>query len=247
MESILTWETVVSLLSLTAMEVVLGIDNIVFLSILSDRLPEQERGKARRVGLALALAMRLGLLFAISWVMGLTAGLFSALGREWSGRDLILLVGGLFLVGKATVEIYEKLEVPHAHEDGKRRRVSFASVIAQIMVLDIVFSLDSVITAVGMVRQVWIMVTAMVVAVGVMLVFVNPISEFVNRHPSMKILALSFLILIGVLLVTEAMGEHVPRGYVYFAMGFSILVELLNMRLRKVQRPVTLHTPIDPH
>jgi predicted tellurium resistance membrane protein TerC len=233
-------EAWVSFLTLTAMEIVLGIDNVVFISILSGRLPLAEQPLARRLGLSLALVMRLGLLFAISWVMGLTAPLFSVLEKPVSGRDLILLGGGLFLVAKATHEIYDKLEVPH-EEHASGRRASFGAVIAQIIALDIVFSLDSVIIAVGMAKHVEIMVAAMIVAVGVMLAFAGWIGDFVNRHPSMKILALSFLLLIGVMLIAEGTGSHLEKGYVYFAMAFSLTVELLNMRFRAKRMPITLH------
>jgi predicted tellurium resistance membrane protein TerC len=229
------------LLTLTLMEIVLGIDNIVFISILTGKLPPEQQPKARSIGLSLALVFRLGLLFAISWVMGLTAPLFSVLGKGFSGRDLILLGGGLFLVAKATHEIYEKLEVAHDPK-GVGGKAAFGWVIAQILALDVVFSLDSVITAVGMAQHLIVMVIAMVVAVGVMLAFAGAIGEFVNRHPSMKILALSFLLLIGVMLVAEGMGQHIGKGYIYFAMAFSLGVELLNMRLRKRREPVTLHT-----
>jgi predicted tellurium resistance membrane protein TerC len=233
-------EAWVSLLTLTAMEIVLGIDNVVFISILTGRLPRAEQPLARRVGLSLALVMRLGLLFAISWVMGLTAPLFTVLGKTVSGRDLILLGGGLFLVAKATHEIYDKLEVVHEEHAGAGG-ARFGAVIAQIIVLDLVFSLDSVITAVGMAQHVQIMVAAMIVAVGVMLAFAGWIGDFVNRHPSMKILALSFLLLIGVMLIAEGTGSHIQKGYVYFAMAFSLAVELLNMRFRARQKPIVLH------
>jgi len=233
--------TYISLLTLTAMEVVLGIDNIVFISILTAKLPVQQQPLARRLGLSLALVLRLGLLLAISWVMGLTAPLFGVLGKLFSGRDLILLVGGLFLVGKATHEIHDKLEVAHESEAGGFRANQFGLVLGQILLLDIVFSLDSVITAVGMVQSIPIMVTAMVISVGVMLIFAGHIGEFVNRHPTMKILALSFLILIGVMLVAEGMGQHIGKGYIYFAMAFSLAVEVLNLRLRKKVAPLELH------
>jgi predicted tellurium resistance membrane protein TerC len=221
---------------------VLGIDNVVFLSILVARLPPAEQPTVRRLGLGLALVARLGLLGAISWIVRLTAPWFTLFGHAFSGRDLILLGGGLFLLFKSTQEIYEKLEVrAHEHHVDGKRRVSTSGILIQIALLDIVFSLDSVITAVGLAREFWIMATAMVVAVGIMLVFAGAIGDFVNRHPSMKILALSFLLLIGVLLVAEGMGQHINRGYVYFAMAFSLMVELLNMRLRGAQQPVTLH------
>jgi predicted tellurium resistance membrane protein TerC len=236
-------EAWISLATLSAMEIVLGIDNIVFLSILAGKLPVEQQPRARRLGLAFALLTRLGLLFAITWVMGLTRELFSVLGRGISGRDLILLSGGLFLIGKATVEIHDRLEVKHEAElKPAGRGSSFWFTIAQIAVLDIVFSLDSVITAVGMAGHLPIMVAAMVLAVGVMLVFAGSIGEFIERHPTMKILALSFLILIGVMLTAEAFGRQVGKGYIYFAMAFSLGVELLNMRVRKEPTaPVTLH------
>jgi len=238
-------DTYVSLLTLTAMEVVLGIDNIVFISILTGKLPPAEQPKARRLGLSLALIMRLGLLFALSWVMGLTSPWFALFGRGFSGRDLILLGGGLFLIAKATHEIYDKLEVAHETQAGPGGTRKFGLILAQILALDIVFSLDSVITAVGMAQHVVVMVIAMVVAVGLMLVFAGAIGDFVNRHPSMKILALSFLLLIGIMLVADGMGQHVGKGYIYFAMTFSLAVELLNMRLRKRTRPVELYGRFD--
>jgi predicted tellurium resistance membrane protein TerC len=233
-------DTWVSLLTLTAMEIVLGIDNVVFISILTGKLPPAKQPSARRLGLSLALILRLGLLFALSWVMGLTEPLFTLFGKVFSGRSLILLGGGLFLVAKATHEIYDKLEVAHDETTAGGAR-AFGMILVQILALDIVFSLDSVITAVGMAQHIAVMVVAMVVAVGVMLVFAQRIGDFVNRHPSMKILALSFLLLIGVMLVAEGMGQHVGKGYIYFAMAFSLGVELLNMRLRKKVEPVTLH------
>jgi predicted tellurium resistance membrane protein TerC len=235
-------ETYFSLLTLTAMEVVLGIDNIVFISILAAKLPPEEQPKARRIGLSLALGLRIVLLFAISWLMGLTVPLFSVLGHVFSGRDLILLIGGMFLIGKATHEIHDKLEVAHEGRTAPGRgRAAFWIVITQIIVLDAVFSIDAVITAVGMAEQISIMVAAMVIAVTLMLIFAGHIGDFVNRHPSMKILALSFLLLIGVMLVAEGMGQHIGKGYIYFAMAFSLGVELLNMRLRRSLAPVALH------
>jgi predicted tellurium resistance membrane protein TerC len=231
----------VSLLTLTVMEIVLGIDNVVFISILAAKLPSEQQPMVRRLGLSLALVLRLGLLFAISWVMGLTTPLFSVLGRGFSGRDLILLGGGLFLVAKATHEIYDKLEVAHAERARSLGAGAFGLILVQILALDVVFSLDSVITAVGMAQHVAVMVVAMVVAVGFMLAFAGRVSDFVNRHPSMKILALSFLLLIGVMLIAEGMGQHVGKGYIYFAMAFSLGVELLNMRFRKKVAPLLLH------
>jgi predicted tellurium resistance membrane protein TerC len=243
MSDLLTLGNAISLLSLSAIEIVLGIDNIVFIAILSQKAAPGQRKMVRRVGLVLALVMRLGLLFTLSFIMGLTAPLLTVLGQEISGRDLVLLVGGLFLVGKATHEIYDKLEVVHEDErTAPGGRGPVAGLLLQIMFLDIVFSLDSVITAVGMAQRLAIMVIAMLIAVGVMLIFADAISEFINRHPSMKILALSFLLLIGSLLVAESFGKHVSKGYIYFAMAFALLIELLNMRLRKKQRAVHLHS-----
>jgi predicted tellurium resistance membrane protein TerC len=237
-----TAEGWISLLSLTAMEIVLGIDNIVFISILTGKLPEGDRARGRSLGLSLALFMRLALLFAISWMMQLTAPFFEVLGRGVSGRDLILLVGGLFLVGKAVYEIHDKLEVSGEPQAKKLQHASFTAVLIQILLLDMVFSLDSVITAVGMAPALIIMVVAMVVAVGVMLVFSGPISHFVERHPTMKVLALSFLLLIGIVLVADGMGQHISKGYIYFAMAFSVGVELVNLRVRRLQAaPLNLH------
>jgi predicted tellurium resistance membrane protein TerC len=229
------------LLTLTALEIVLGIDNVIFISILAGKLPPEQSEKARKLGLLLAMVARVALLFSISWLSRLTAPLFEVAGQEISGRDLVLIVGGLFLLAKSTYEIHDKLEGGHGHEM-KRVAPSLASVLVQIMLLDIVFSLDSVITAVGMVEQLSVMVIAVVVAVGFMLVFSGAISRFVNDHPTIKILALSFLILIGVLLVAEGFGQHIPKGYVYFAMAFSVGVEMLNLRARKVGAPVHLHS-----
>jgi len=236
-------DTWVALGTLSAMEIVLGIDNVVFLAILAGKLPLPQQPLARRLGLTFALLTRLGLLFAITWVMGLTRELFTVLGRGVSGRDLVLVAGGLFLMGKATFEIHDKLEVKHEEPAaGPRARGALWAVIAQIAVLDIVFSLDSVITAVGMAQHVAIMVAAMVIAVGVMLVFAGAISAFVERHPTVKMLALSFLVLIGVMLVADGLGQHIDKGYAYFAMAFSLAVELLNLRIRKASRaPILLH------
>ncbi|MBI2219380.1 MAG: TerC family protein [Candidatus Rokubacteria bacterium] len=241
MTDLLTADALIALVTLSALEIVLGIDNLVFITILTGRLPRDRQAGARRTGLVLALGMRIALLFAISWIMGLTRPLFAVLGQEFSGRDLILLGGGLFLVFKATWEIYDKLEVEHREETSGAGRATFASVITQIVLLDIVFSLDSVITAVGMANQIAIMVAAMVIAMLVMLVAMEGVSAFIERHPSLKILALSFLLLIGVMLVAEGTGAHVSKGYVYFAMAFSLGVELLNMRYRRRLRPVALH------
>jgi predicted tellurium resistance membrane protein TerC len=239
--SLLTADALLSLVTLSAMEIVLGIDNVVFIAILTARLPAARQAVARRAGMTLALAMRIGLLFALSWLMGLTRPLFSAAGQEFSGRDLILILGGLFLVFKATWEIYDKLEVDHAAATGAGSRAGFAWTLFQILLLDIVFSLDSVITAVGMANQFPIMIAAMVIAMLVMLASMGAVAGFVERHPSVKILALSFLILIGVMLVAEGMGQHVSKGYIYFAMAFSLLIELLNMRYRRRGSPLVLH------
>ena len=236
--------SLISLATLAALEIVLGIDNVIFIAILSGRLPKEQQPRARQLGIAMAVISRLALLLAISWVMGLTRPLFNILGQGISGKQLILLLGGLFLIGKATYEIHDKLEGEddhHASGAGKAG-ATMAGVIAQIMLIDIVFSLDSVITAVGMTPHVPIMMVAVVIAAAVMLIFAGPISNFVQKHPTMKMLALAFLILIGVMLVAEAFGQHVDKGYIYFAMAFSLLVELLNMRLRKKSKaPVVLH------
>jgi predicted tellurium resistance membrane protein TerC len=238
-------DTYVSLLTLTAMEIVLGIDNIVFISILTGKLPASEQPKARRLGISLALVFRLGLLAGLSWIMGLTAPLFTVLDFDVSGRHLILLAGGAFLVAKSTHEIYEKLEVETEAPPRSGGASAFKLILVQIVALDVVFSLDSVITAVGMAQELAVMVAAMVIAVGVMLVFAGAIGDFVNRHPSMKILALSFLLLIGVMLVAEGVGQHISKAYIYFAMGFSLSVELLNLRLRKRNKPVVLHQRLE--
>lgn len=230
----------VALATLTVLEIVLGIDNIVFISILAGKLPAHDRERARRVGLSLAMFIRIALLLSITWVMGLTAPLFVALGNEISGRDLILIVGGLFLLAKSTHEIHSKLEGEEG-EGSARVAASFTSVIIQILLLDIVFSLDSVITAVGMAEHVSVMILAVIVAVGVMLVSSAPISDFVERHPTVKMLALSFLLLIGVSLIGEGLDQHIPKGYIYFAMGFSVFVEMINLRVRKKSAPVHLH------
>lgn len=217
-----------SLLTLTAMEIVLGIDNLIFLAILADRLPPERRQSARRIGLMLALGMRLGLLAAISWMMRLTAPLFEILGNSFSWRDLILIGGGLFLVYKGTAEVHERIEGEGEHAAEARRPAGFLSTIVQIVLLDIVFSLDSVITAVGMASQLWVMMVAVTLAVLVMLVSAGPLAAFINRHPTVKMLALSFLLLIGTMLIADGFGVHVPRGYIYAAIGFSALVEMLN-------------------
>jgi predicted tellurium resistance membrane protein TerC len=234
--------------TLTALEIVLGIDNIIFISILVGRLPENQRGRGRTVGLALAMLTRILLLISIAWVMSLSSELFELFGRGFSGRDLILIGGGLFLLAKSTMEIHHSLE--DVEEEGPHlaaaAKATFLSVITQIAVIDIVFSLDSVITAVGMAEHVEVMIAAVVVAVLVMMFMAGPIGDFVDRHPTIKMLALSFLILIGVALIGEGLGLHIPKGYIYFAMGFSVAVEMLNMRLRKklrTTRPLKLRRP----
>ncbi len=231
----------IALLTLTVLEIVLGIDNIVFISILAGKLPPERQASARRLGLMLAMGTRILLLLSIVWVIRLTAPLFTAFGQEISGRDLILLAGGVFLLYKATHEIHDRLEGDEGHASA-RVAASFGAVIVQIALLDIVFSLDSVITAVGMVEQVGVMIAAVVIAVVVMLFASGPISDFVHRHPTVKMLALSFLLLIGVSLIAEGLDQHIPKGYIYFAMGFSVFVEALNLRLRRVPAPpVRLH------
>jgi predicted tellurium resistance membrane protein TerC len=237
----------ISLLTLTGLEIVLGIDNIIFISILSGKLPGDQQKKARQLGLSLALVTRVLLLLSLTWLMGMTRPLFTlpVLDHGLSGRDLILLIGGLFLIGKSVVEVHEKLEGEEGHATGAKGRISFASVIVQILLLDIVFSLDSVITAVGMANKVGVMIAAVVIALGVMLVFAGAIGDFVNRHPTLKMLALSFLILIGVTLVGESLGQHIPKGYIYFSMAFAFGVEMLNLKLRAKEKtkPVELHQP----
>ncbi len=232
----------IALATLLALEVVLGIDNIVFISILAGKLPKAQQGRAVTTGLLLAMVTRVLLLFSISWLVGLTAPLFSVLGLELSGRDLILLAGGLFLIYKAVGEIHDKLEGEEGHESSKVA-ASFAAVIGQILILDVVFSLDSVITAVGMADDIEVMVAAVVIAVGVMMVSSGAISRFVDEHPTVKMLALSFLLLIGMSLVAEGFEQHIPKGYIYFAMGFSVFVEMLNLRAKGKAEPVELRKP----
>ncbi|WP_420125780.1 TerC family protein [Longimicrobium sp.] len=229
----------VAFLTLLALELVLGVDNVVFISILAGKLPQEQRKRARQLGLGLALVTRILLLFSLSWIIRLTAPLFEVMGHAFSGRDLILLGGGLFLMGKAVHEMHNRLEGDEGHSSAKVPP-SFRGVIIQILLLDVVFSLDSVITAVGMVEQIEVMVAAVVIAVGVMLVSAGAISEFVERHPTVKMLALSFLLLIGVTLVADGLGHHIPKGYIYFAMGFSVFVEVLNLRARTKSKPVHL-------
>jgi predicted tellurium resistance membrane protein TerC len=236
-------EAWIALVTLTALEIVLGIDNIIFISILAGRLPRDQQARARTLGLGAAMLSRIALLFSLTWVMRLTTPLFALFDKEISGRDLILIGGGLFLLAKSTHEIHLKLEGEDTRADVKKR-VSFRSVIVQIFLLDLVFSLDSVITAIGMVDRIAIMVTAVVVAVGFMMAFAGVVSDFVHRHPTVKILALSFLLMIGLALVAEGLDQHIPKGYIYFAMAFSVFVEMLNLRIgRRPAHPVELHEP----
>ncbi|MGE3275360.1 MAG: TerC family protein [Vicinamibacterales bacterium] len=242
----LTADALIALATLTALEIVLGVDNVIFISILANKLPADQRASARRTGLMAAMGIRILLLMSLAWVVGLTAPFFTVFGQAISGRDIILLGGGLFLIAKATLEIHERLEGEEGHRSA-RVAPSFGAVIAQIMALDIVFSLDSVITAVGMAEDLWVMVTAVVLAVGVMLVAAAGIAAFVEEHPTVKVLALSFLLLIGVSLVAEGLDQHIPKGYIYFAMGFSVFVEMINLRAAKARaearEPVRLHQP----
>jgi predicted tellurium resistance membrane protein TerC len=230
----------IALLTLTVLEIVLGIDNVIFISILSGKLPEAQQKRARTIGLAMAMIMRVLLLLSIAWIVKLTAPIFTVFGQGISGRDLILLGGGLFLIGKATHEIHDKLEGAEG-ETTKKVAPSLTSVIIQIALLDIVFSLDSVITAVGMAKDVGVMITAVILAVGVMLVSAGKIGDFVNRHPTVKMLALSFLLLIGTTLIAEGLDFHIPKGYIYVSMAFSVFVEVLNIQLRRKSKPVKLH------
>jgi predicted tellurium resistance membrane protein TerC len=230
----------IALLTLTMLEIVLGIDNVIFISILAGKLRGEQQKKARQIGLAAAMLMRILLLLSLAWIVKLTAPIFTVFGMGISGRDLILLIGGLFLMGKSTHEIHDKLEGAEG-ETAARVAPTLTSVIVQIMLLDIVFSLDSVITAVGMAKDLGVMITAVVISVGIMLVAAGSISAFVDRHPTVKMLALSFLLLIGMALVAEGLDFHIPKGYIYFAMGFSVFVELLNVKLRKTAKPVKLH------
>ncbi len=237
MEWLASPEAWIALLTLTVLEIVLGIDNIVFISILAGKLPHHQQARARTAGLSLAMFARIGLLLSLTWIMRLTAPLFTIFGRGISGRDIILLAGGVFLLWKSTNEIHERLEGAPAAEQTTRNTVTMRSVLVQIALLDIVFSLDSVITAVGMANHVAVMIAAIVIAVGFMLFTAGPVSAFVERHPTVKMLALSFLLLIGVTLIAEGLGQHISKGYVYFAMAFSVLVEALNLRARKVRGP----------
>lgn len=235
----------IALLTLTVLEIVLGIDNIIFIALMAARLPEAQRDKARSLGLGVALVTRILLLLSITWVMRLTQPWFQVFDHPVSGRDLILFGGGLFLIAKASLEIHNSLEGPEVHQGPARSSAAFWSVVAQIGVIDIIFSLDSVITAVGLAEQVEVMILAIVIAIGVMLWAAKPIGEFVERHPTVKMLALSFLVLVGTALVAEGAGVHIPKGYLYFAIAFSLAVEMLNLRLRKrrAERPVQLRGP----
>ena len=238
-------QTWIGFLTLTGLEIVLGIDNVIFISILAGKLHPEQQGRARRLGLGLAMVMRILLLLSLSWIARLTAPLFAVLGHEISGRDLVLIVGGLFLLAKSTHEIHGKLE----GEEGRSSaavRPTLAAVLVQIILLDIVFSLDSVITAVGMVDEIGVMIAAVITAVAFMFIFAGPVSEFVERHPTVKMLALSFLLLIGVTLVAEGFDQHIPKGYIYFAMAFSLAVEILNQRMRQGRGPVQLRHEYAP-
>ena len=236
MEWITDPQALIALLTLTVLEIVLGIDNIVFISILSSKLPEHQQARARMIGLALAMFGRIVLLLSLVWIMRLTEPLFEVFAEEISGRDLIMILGGLFLLGKSTQEIHDKLEGESGHEGKERAVATFASVLIQILLLDLVFSLDSVITAVGMAEQVAVMITAIVIAVGVMMLSAGAISRFIEGHPTVKMLALSFLLLIGMALIGEGLDQHIPKGYIYFAMAFSVFVEMLNLRAKRARK-----------
>ena len=242
MDAFFTSSGLLALITLTFLEIVLGVDNIIFISILSSKLPTQQQASARRTGLLAAMGMRLLLLLSIVWITRLTSPLFNILGRPISGRDLILIGGGLFLLAKATIEIHNRLEGEEGHSSA-RVRPSFGAVISQIVVLDIVFSLDSVITAVGMANEISIMAAAVILSVGVMMFSAAPISAFVNRYPTVKVLALAFLLLIGIALVADGLGMHIPKGYIYFAIGFAVFVEMINLRVLRRAAPVHLHEP----
>ena len=243
LELLLSPEIWIAFFTLTALELVLGIDNIIFISILVDKLPKEKQELARRIGLFLAMFMRIGLLLLLSWIVGLTEPVLTLFGFGISGRDMILIAGGLFLIWKSTGEVHQLLEGEEGSESAKVAS-SFAGVIAQIMVIDLVFSLDSIITAVGMVSQVGVMIAAVVASVGLMMLFARSIGEFVSNHPTIKMLALSFLVVVGVVLIADGFGHHVPKGYIYFAMAFSVGVEMLNIRMRKKGvKPVDLHEP----
>jgi predicted tellurium resistance membrane protein TerC len=246
MELLTDPQTWIAFATLTVLELVLGIDNIIFISILVDKLPKAQREKARRIGLFMAMFMRIGLLLILAWIVGLVEPLFSVLGKGFSGRDLILILGGLFLVWKSTTEIHGSMEGEEGHT-AAAVKATFGAVILQIMIIDLVFSLDSIITAVGMVDDVRVMIAAVIVSVGLMMLFAGPIGRFVSDHPTIKMLALSFLVVVGVVLIAEGFGHHVPKGYVYFAMAFSLGVEMLNIQMRKrAKKVVDLHNPYEP-
>jgi predicted tellurium resistance membrane protein TerC len=240
MTDLLTAEAALALVTLTVLEIVLGIDNIIFISILAGKLPQAQQARARTLGLGLAMGMRVLLLLSIAWIMRLTAPLFEVFDQEISGRDLILAAGGLFLLWKSVREIHERLEGPAGHGRGVPESITFSGVLVQIALLDLVFSLDSVITAVGMANQLSIMIAAVVLAVAFMMFSAGPVSAFVERHPTVKMLALSFLLLIGVTLIAESFDRHIPKGYIYFAMAFSVFVEMLNLRAKRAKEPVHL-------
>ncbi|MEP2276631.1 MAG: TerC family protein [Reichenbachiella sp.] len=241
MEALLTPESLIALLTLTFLEIVLGVDNIIFISIVSNKLPKEQQAKARNIGLMCALVFRIGLLFGITWIISFSEPLFSLFGHAFSGRDLILAGGGLFLIAKSTVEIGHKMEVMESHETVSKTTATLASTIAQIIMLDIIFSFDSILTAVGLTSQLTIMIIAVIIAMFIMMAFAGKISAFISKHPSLEVLALSFLILIGFMLTVEAMGHHVPKGYIYFAVFFSLIVEVLNIRIRKGKQKIKLN------
>lgn len=245
MESLFSIHTIVAFLTLCALELVLGIDNIIFISIISDRLPTNQRKKARTIGLSLAIITRLLLLLSLSWIMSLTATLFTIFTQSFSGRDIILILGGLFLIAKSTHEIHQKLESTEEN-NAKQKSSTFLFIIIQILLLDIVFSLDSVITAVGMVNEISIMAAAIIVSTLIMIIASHSIAEFVDRHPTIKLLALSFLVLIGVALLAEGFDTHIPKGYIYFSMTYALIVEILNIRLRKKADPIHLKKNLPP-
>ena len=240
MEVIFSGEGLIALLTLTFLEIVLGVDNIIFISIVSNKLPAHQQAKARNIGLALAMVFRVGLLLGITWIIGFTEPLFTVFEHGVSGRDLILAAGGLFLLAKSTSEIHHKIEGENHTDESSAKRASLGPTIVQIVLLDMVFSFDSILTAVGLTKEVTIMIIAVIISIGIMMIFAGAISRFINDHPTLQILALSFLILIGFMLIVEALHYEVPKGYIYFAVGFSLLVEVLNMRFRKSRNPVQL-------
>ena len=244
MEVFLHAENWIALLTLTFLEIVLGIDNIIFISIVSNKLPESQQPKARNLGLLLALILRVGLLLGITWIITFTEPLFTVLDFEISGRDLILLIGGLFLLAKSTHEIHHKMEGETKHESGQKSQ-SFIKVIIQIVLLDMIFSFDSILTAIGLTEELILMIIAVIISIGVMMIFAKKISDFISKHPTLEILALSFLILIGFMLMVESLHYHVPKGYIYFAVFFSLIVEIINMRMRKNRKPVQLKKRMD--